>query len=335
MFRRMTNAVLILLVAPFVLWGCMKESTTTPKADVSPRDAVRLQTTRMQFNEPVSFDQLVDLAEQNGIKVKEILLDFGDFASAYTVTTASLRDARADFFTQHEKFLQFMVDQTYTAGMQRNEAPSLASRFAILLAETHAGRVPITGIEVAETDVPFARLNARLMPTLPPKLPSSTDRTVPQLLSTHGERWAPYKGYSKVTQWETYQKFVFNNVDDFIDISTYEHETQIYDKNFADYANYYSSNLSSAYKDTQVMDGNIDNFTVGTPFADYLNVNFTYWTYMSLRPGTTSSATCRIKGQWGYKWPKDCVSTWCIWPIATSGSLAYLAIPNYGVNWTY
>ncbi len=120
-------------------------------------------------------------------------------------------------------------------------------------------------------------------------------------------------------------------------ILTYEHETQVYDKNFADYDGYWNSNMPIKYRDTTIFDGDIDNFTVGTSQASSLAANYQYWTYMSLRPQTSSTAGVIIKGQLGYREPSWCyLPLTCIWPTMTTGWLTdYTAPINNQQSWTY
>jgi len=115
--------------------------------------------------------------------------------------------------------------------------------------------------------------------------------------------------------------------------STYEHETQVYNKNFADYNGYWSSNLPRAYYDTPFCDS-IDNFTIGSAQASSIRVNSQYYTYMALRAGSASNATVRTKGQKGHRWPSWCYSTWCIFADATTSSMATFTAPG-GMSWWY
>jgi hypothetical protein len=74
-----------------------------------------------------------------------------------------------------------------------------------------------------------------------------------------GEPWAPTLGYSSVNQEKAYNYFYFSNIEGvYSDIETYEHETQVYNTQFADYDDYWSSNLPRKYYDTPFLD-EIDN----------------------------------------------------------------------------
>lgn len=119
---------------------------------------------------------------------------------------------------------------------------------------------------------------------------------------------------------------------------TYEHETQIYDPDYADFGNYWSSNMYDAYLDTSFGDSSsLDNFTIGTSDANRLVAGKQYYTYMSLTAGSSNDeAYVIIKGQKGYRAPAFCHSTWCIFALATSGHLTKGYTPLYGTNeWHY
>lgn len=148
----------------------------------------------------------------------------------------------------------------------------------------------------------------------------------------------------------------------------------MYNAAFADYDDYWSSNLPSAYYDTPFLD-DIDNFTVGSSQGSELENDLQYYTYMRLQKGNDSdctgccsshggvvcsngvamcgdgtplSPTCqakgcnkcldfstvRIKGQLGHRFPEFCHSTWCIFADATTGTMCLLDAPQYKA-WTY
>ncbi len=120
--------------------------------------------------------------------------------------------------------------------------------------------------------------------------------------------WAPYKGTSTVTQTGTWQYFTFTcaAAGKFDYSSTYEMETQVSGKNFADSdGNYYISTLPHKYIDTWLSDfwpfadGSIDNFTVGSAEARLIIGNTQYSTYMKLKPGSAKTAIVKIRGQKG------------------------------------
>lgn len=190
-----------------------------------------------------------------------------------------------------------------------------------------------------------------------------------------GELWAPASGYSSVNQSKTYNRFIFVSPSgQYGDDDSYEHETQVYNNDFADYDGYWSSSLPAKYLDTPFQD-DIDNFTIGSAKAADLEDGKYYYTYMALRKGNNSecqgccsthggvvcingisqcadgtslSSTCmdkgcnqclneatvRIKGQRGHSVVPGCTSTWCIFADATTGTMCLLKAPQYK-NWAY
>lgn len=190
-----------------------------------------------------------------------------------------------------------------------------------------------------------------------------------------GEPWGPVRGYSSVNQEKTYNEFYFYGIEGiYSELETYEHESQVYNAQFADYAGYSSSNLPSWYYDTPFLD-DIDNFTIGSAQASMLASHKRYYTYMRLRKGNNSdcrgccsdhggvvctgttsmcgdgtplSSTCaskgcnqclneatvRIKGQKGHRVPSWCQSTWCVYPDQTTESMCILWAPSYQ-SWIY
>lgn len=164
---------------------------------------------------------------------------------------------------------------------------------------------------------------------------SISTNNAPALQSLNHESWAPYKGASAVERDYLFNLFYFNDVSGFDYINTYEHETQVYSKDYADYGGYWSSDLPSAYKDTQILD-KLDNFTVGSSRADDIKTSRDYFCYMTLSPQTNISPDVRIKGQLGYRFPWWCDSTWCIYPKDTTGTMAIFKAPSNGfVQWEY
>lgn len=176
-----------------------------------------------------------------------------------------------------------------------------------------------------------------------------------------GEFWAPNRGYSSVNQ-------------SYADAETYEQETQVYNNLFADYNDYWSSNLPQAYYDAPFQD-ETDNFTIGSFQGTDLEPHKQYYTYMALKKGNSSDcrgccsshggvvcnsgtpacrdgtplsetcaakgcnqclneATVRIKGQKGERIPSGCYSTFCVFANATTGSMCILNAPAYS-DWTY
>ncbi|PSO44075.1 MAG: hypothetical protein BRC23_02105 [Parcubacteria group bacterium SW_4_49_11] len=151
--------------------------------------------------------------------------------------------------------------------------------------------------------------------------------------SLYNESWAPYTGFSLVNREETYQTFYFNN-QVFDGDDTYEHETIVYEIDFANYDGYWSSNLPNAYYDTPFSD-TYDIFAVGSSTASSLVTHTEYYTYMSLAPQSQPIVQVDIKGQKGHRIPSWCYSTWCIFADDTTGALSRNFNAPYQGSWTY
>jgi hypothetical protein len=158
--------------------------------------------------------------------------------------------------------------------------------------------------------------------------------------------WAPTIGTSEVTQDFTFQTFIFTQPHPFADTWSYEHETQIYNTNFAQDAGYWSSNMPNAYHDAYFVDkigieglsSDVFNPTVGTATASLLKTLTMYFTYVGLSHDSPAGARVIIRGQRGHRSPSYCYSLWCVQPDQTtfpSSFATYLAGPDVTVNWTY
>lgn len=173
------------------------------------------------------------------------------------------------------------------------------------------------------------------------------DFVIPNAHAIHGNywvnpsSWVPRSGSTKTTQTMIFNSFRFPNVSGFSSfggILTYEHETQVEEANFANYDNYYSSNMPSHYLDFTGFEPNpeIDNFTVGTSCASSLIANTQYWTFMSLRPQSVLTARVKIKSQLGYREPSFCyLPQTCIWSAMTIRVAEYYAPIYVQQSWTY
>lgn len=303
----------------------------------------------IRFTDPMSIDQLITLCDEYQLSVEEIRIEVGNITCGYTIVGRDVSTIKDDFLFEHNKFLNVIQKSTWdTDFMITNNSTNtdfISDIQAIL--NTPEPLINVVTLRGAEDVIPVDQFDAEIvedivMFPLDRELDeSSIEDDKPDSLieipnSNWHERWAPYGGYSAITRNYTYQRFIFNNVSDYTYNRTYEHETQIYDRNYANYGGYWSSNMPSAYKDTPFLDG-VDNFTVGTSRARNLVAYWWYYTYMSLSPQSSPTALCHIRGQIGHRWPTECYSTWCIWSDDTTfpGSLAYLALPNYGVCWQY
>lgn len=306
-----------------------------------------------EFTTPLTPQELVSMAKEFNLAPKEIYYEMSGISGGYTPQpNEDVETALRRMKKEHLKFLRFALkanNKNLKSNAKRGKDEILGLRqlnkqLSRVLQDTQRGNFKLSGIRLEDDSVAPLLLERSMikdlsnLPMRTPEGPSDIKGTTQgevQIESWYHESWAPYTGTSDVSQWQTYQTFYFNNTSEFGSISTYEHETQVYNNNFADYAGYWSSNLPRAYKDTAFRDS-LDNFTVGSAQASSIQTYTRYYTYMGLRPGSASSANVKIKGQKGHRSPSWCYSTWCIFPDpgATTSAMADYNAPA-GMCWVY
>jgi len=313
------------------------------------------QRVKATFSNPVTIAEFGNIARQYGVKPVELHYTLGEIQGGYTVKAGeSIDEALANFADAHDTFLSVAITETEEEisnakdEVTRQRVSNLLNQFQTAQSKTNSGGLKIDSIETDSSKSVRELEKAGLIKNIEPveKISDKIGARVNKALSyvknafvsvanasLYHESWAPYGGGSDVNQSYTYQTFYFNNISAYGSADTYEHETQVYDKNFADYAGYWSSNMPSAYYDTPFSDS-IDNFTIGTFTGASLQTYTQYYTYMSLSAGSASSATVRIKGQKGHRSPSWCYSTWCVFADATTGSMATFTAPG-GMSWQY
>ncbi|MFW0871271.1 MAG: hypothetical protein ACKKL4_02350 [Patescibacteria group bacterium] len=307
---------------------------------------------KVEFNHPVSLSEFATLVKQNGIIPTELHYTQGEIQGGYTVELGkSIDEALEDFAEKHETFLALAISKTEQQ-IREEKDETIRQRALASLEQLRNAKIKndndglkIDAIEtndkqslkaLEQTDlikqiVPLQKISHKIGARVTKALDSAKRALIDVVYA--GESWAPYGGGSDVQYTYTYQTFYFDYIGDYDSDDTYEHETQVYDNDFADYDNYWSSNMPNAYKDTQFLD-DIDNFTVGTFTASSLSTYYQYYTYMALEHETANSATVRIKGQKGHRYPSWCYSTWCVFADATTGSMAVFTAPA-GMSWQY
>lgn len=311
------------------------------------------QPIKATFVAPIPILDIANLVKYHGVSVVNFHYTQGDIQGGYTVQPGeNIDEAVKNFNTAHTKFFTVAIKNTEKDinGAKNQEAKQRLSALYNQLIFAQSTNKDGLKIDLIETDDEQSleglkkagyiknidsgqsfnkKITARLHAIFSKKVKFINTAQA----SLWHESWAPYAGGSDVQQTYTYQTFYFNNISNYGSADTYEHETQVYDKNFANYAGYWSSNMPSAYYDTPFLDS-IDNFTVGTFNAASLQTYTQYYTYMSLSAGSASSATVRIKGQKGHRYPSWCYSTWCVYADATTGSMASFNAPS-GMSWEY
>lgn len=242
---------------------------------------------------------------------------------------------------KHEEFLRNASDIEFS---ENGKDSKLGRLFSDHLNKHQEYDLQVDRIKIkGENNIPLMLNSELILEVRPERNNQIKESNVSKLNSSlSSDDWAPSRGTSKVNQNLTYQTFYFRT-DNLSKLKTdltvtYEHETQIYDGNYADYDGYWSSTMPNSYLDTDFGDSSsLDNFTIGSSNASSFVEDEKYYTYMSLKAGTSKAeAYVRIKGQKGHRFPSSCYSTWCIWADATSGSLTKGYTPHAGVNpWHY
>jgi len=346
MKRFVLSLAVMFITVMLVVVGCdsLNNRTTDPIVDQQEESVDDFVSLR--FHQPKLFSELITICEDENLRVEEIRIELDDLTMGYSVGGRELESIKDHFDTEHRKFVSAIREELR---QETNDDVVRMYKNVLVLSDKLGTDLPISVVTFygSEQTMTLQKLGATIDTSIivSPKenqhiedieFNSTENPDSSVILSSRHERWAAYGGRSVITRSYTLQRFIFNNVSDYGFNRTYEHETQIYNRNYANYGGYWSTNMPSRYKDTQFGD-QIDNFTVGTSRARNLVANWWYWTYMSLTPGSSSTALCWIRGQTGHRWPNWCYSTWCIYADATTypGGYAYLALPNYGVCWSY
>lgn len=309
----------------------------------------------IQFNNSLTTDELKNFISKYQLNLKELYFNQGEINGGYTVLgNKNIDEIIADLNLQHQQFLNTAIEQNEINIKESKDAneiqriQTLQNTFLKESSKDIKDQLLITGIDTSVSDKqllktlksnPLVKELIKKQTKFFKNLPSTNNNAQNNdeqnaIDSLTHETWAPYYGTSLVATYSTFQTFSFNNISSFTSNTTYEHETQIYNRNFANYGGYWSSNLPTPYYDTPFSDS-IDNFTVGTPRANLIARNTQYYTSMSLTPQSITTALVRIKGQKGRRIPSFCYSTWCVFPVATTaGSMAVHTAPS-SINWQY
>ena len=296
------------------------------------------------FNDSLSEVELASFLEKNEGTVRELYFKHGDIQGGYTFSNnESLQHSFRELKREHLLFIEAafsdMTSSSDKSVKKREEKLNSDLRKSKILAESE--KFEVSGIVLEnvidssqltfDSVVKKVQVREKTIKNNEVTLAATSYYVAPKL-------WYPTKGTTKTDKGLAYNSFYFSDAsgfDLFGGILTYEHETQVYDKAFADYAGYWSTNLPSAYKDTPFLDS-IDNFTIGSSKASSIVANTKYYTSMSLKSGSASTATVRIKGQLGHRSPSGCYSTWCIYADMTTPTLkSYTAPISSVVPWTF
>jgi hypothetical protein len=317
----------------------------------------------VKFSRALSAKELAMMVETYKLEPREIKFEIpvggGEAVfGGYTVSDSeTIREAIKNMLARHIGFLESALPTTEEQLMTETDPVLVAGlrqwnqRFAALLKDAKKGNLAFSAIKVN---------GSALLGTvaLNPQIRSVTlfsiqrdeiaeTLTQPFMLNAafaQKPSWAPFKGSSKVTKRMIFQIFYFDDVSAFDSLSSYEHETQVYEKKFASYDNFYDTNLpGDHYKDTTALDFITNRdcgctiFGVGTLSASKIKTNTLYWSNMSLKPGTKDSAKVIVKGQIGRM---DAVRTgwrsqWNVRGIATEKLFTLTAPAQTQIKWTH
>ncbi len=329
-----------------IKWMCLAALIVLVACQSEPNPERSDSRTKLVFEAPVSMTDLDRTLLEAGIQIEEFSFMQGDVRGGFRLRHGEdFSDGLARFQGLHLEFLNSVTTEAQAGAA--NAAPADAQRLEEFAALLSMSKETFTLDELVVLDVTLDSEDEALlvqsqhggrMQSVQGTYEQNADSKNGVVYSNSHESWAPYGGTSKVTQGVSYQTFYFNNISSFGSTRTYEHEVQVYNRAYTSYAGYWSSNLPSAYLDTEFGDNNGNNIrllTVGSAQASSLATYSQYYTYMSLSPGLATSADVRVKGQIGHRYPTTCYSTWCVWGDATTSSMTVFTAPNNGISWQY
>jgi hypothetical protein len=299
----------------------------------------------VRFGNDLSESELAELLHKyDGATLKELYFDHGDIQGGYVLSTSQTsQEAFGEMRKEHLNLIQVLRKEKVS--LQEGGSKDRDEKLHAALGKSEAllknSDFKVNGVVIGGNFEAALLTDDAIIEEVKVKEQRKVDEAILIAATSYyvaPRLWYPTKGTAKVDKSLAYNTFYFNDAsgfDMFGGILTYEHETQVYDTKFADYGGYWSSNLPNAYKDTPFLD-TLDNFTVGSAKASSIVANTKYYTSMSLKAGSASTATVRIKGQLGHRYPSGCYSTWCIYADMTTPTLKLLTAPiTSSVSWTY
>lgn len=312
----------------------------------------------IQFNNSFTTDELKNFVNKYQLNIKELYFSQGEGAGGYTVLDdKNIDEIIIDLNFKHQQSLSEAIEENKKFIKNSKDAEeiqriqTLQNTFLKESNQDTKSQLLIASIDISVSDKKITALlknnplvkeiskkSTKILSRLESNNQDLQNNEQGAINSLYHETWAPYGGNSTVNRSSSYQTFNFNNVSAFTSNTTYEHETQIYNRSFANYGGYWYSNLPTPYLDTNFLDTcgtySCDNFTIGTPRANWITRNTQYYANMLLTPQSATSALVRIKGQKGHRTPSNCYTTWCVFADATTGSMATYTAPS-GMSWQY
>lgn len=320
---------MVLVVA---MGGCGVQRIANPQYEHSHLQTD--STITLDFATPLTLTELQDYARRHQLLIDELRFEYPEFTAGFRFDGRGLAETSDLLLAEHRRFLTFMnthsdsqLDVPRAVFAQRlDELDRVGLKIPTIVAHLPTARAQSLPSVRVRTD-PTQQSGPTTSLTRYPPVPSSINHP--------SQMWAPYGGTSDVNKSRSYQTFIFNDLSKLGSFfATYEHETHLWDKSFANQTGYWSSNMPAAYLDCgNGSDASVDNFAVGTFAANKLRTYTWYWTYIGLT-GVGQSAgasTVTIWAQRGYLYGGSC---WNVITQEHAGPLAKHGAPG-GMSWQF
>lgn len=217
----------------------------------------------------ISFASNNSLSEFINQWVKEVNFTNWEFSGWFLLRDGeTAEEAEKRFYEEHNKFLNLQLDTTRKA-LSDKSTPEIERKMHqdFLQELKHARSAAIVFTPTPNHDI------HKEQNSITHKARSDDAKNSPSSV-----RFWPFKWGFDINRTYISNSFYFNTVAAFNADRTYEHETQVYDTNFANFGGYWNSNMPYAYHDTQFMDnGNIDNFAIGSSNTAGFMVHKNIW----------------------------------------------------------
>lgn len=328
-FRGLT---LVAVVVVMVVLGCGKESPLTPKdtQGLAPSDSVLT----LLFATPKSIAEVSQLSREHGLDVLELRVYKPEYISGFRLEGRDLETSAQLFLQEHRKFLTLITSRD-DEGMKRLHDAAKMELESMDLETFRIHAIKVQGTMNMANSLPGTVIEDsqnHIAPIQPPSIPEKEiPAPSPSSLNHPNQMWAPYGGTSEVNKSYSYQRFIFNNVSQFWPgDATYEHETHIWDKNYANQTGYWSSSMPNAYLDCGNFDS-VDNFAVGTFTANQLRPYSWYFAYIGLSGQSSPISTVTIFGQRGRRQYWSC---WWVFGLESAGPFVRHTTGS-GISWQF
>jgi hypothetical protein len=330
-FILVVSLVVVGLMLVMTVGGCDRKNpvATNPTTTLN-RDS----TLTLIFDSPRTVVEVNQYTLEHQLKVLEMRLKRPGYVSGFRLNGQNPSEAATQFAQEHRKFLLFIISRNEPEYVRQRSA-AMAELAALSTSSLRVSSITIEGTSVTARDLPSVKLSELPLSPDDPGLtvePSTIKQKVePNSVNHPSQMWAPYGGTSEVSKYRSYQRFIFNDVSKFgSSMASYEHETHIFDKNYANQTGYWSSSMPNAYLDCGNNDS-VDNFAVGTFTANKLRTYTWYDAYIGLTGQSAPSSTVTIWAQRGTRWGWSC---WYVKSDEHAGPLITQGTGS-GISWQF